>query len=549
MPFYPELNYVTISSVMSKVWKIISSNKEPISSSEELVEILLQNRGVKTEKEKEEFLNPNLSDFEKDLDIPGIATAKKRILKAIENQELIIVYGDYDVDGVCGAAILYHGLTSLGAKVLPYIPHREKEGYGLSETGILDAKGKGAGLIVTIDHGIVALEQARFIKSVGIDLIITDHHIALDEKPEALSIIHSTKICGAAVGWCLVRQMVSESFAEELLDLVAIATICDLLPLTSVNRALVKTGLKKLNQTKRVGLLALIRESKLEIGELGTYEVGHILGPRINAIGRMEHAIDALRLLCTKDIEKSRTIARILTEANDNKKQLTADAISEAKQMIGKDKKILILHSENWIPGIIGLVAGRISDEYSLPAIVISKGELESKGSARSVDGLDIVEIIRRCSDLLIDVGGHPKAAGFTIETSKIEIFQKRLEEDIDVVNLIQDQELEIDALVNPTKVSKKMVTDLVKLEPTGIGNPKPLLASMNMKISGIKAVGNGQHLKFKADSIDVIAFSLGPLKDILKEGQFVNLAYFLEINRFNGFEGLQLKVIDLQSA
>lgn len=529
-----------------KTWQI-----KPFFS-DDPVEQLLFNRGLKKPEEIEAFFNPKLDSFTKDLDISGIATAKKRILQAVENKELIIVFGDYDVDGTCGTAILYNGLTTLGAKTLPYIPHREKEGYGLSKEGLQYAKDQGASLVITVDNGIVALEPAKFAKEIGLDLIITDHHVALDEKPQSLAIIHSTKMCGAAVGWCLVRALIGKERADELLDLVAIATVGDMMPLLDVNRALVYEGLKVLNKTKRPGLKALIVDAGLLLGGVDTYQIGHILGPRINAIGRLEHAMDSVRLLCTKDVEKAQRLSKLLCETNDQKKKLTVEAITQAKEMIvesgavSKKKKILILSSTNWIPGIIGLVAARISEEYRVPALVISQRETHSKGSARSVDGLDIVETIRKCSDLLIDVGGHPKAAGFTIETTKIEELKTRLEQMMDVVELDQTEKLEIEMVLPAKLLTKKLLSDLSRFEPTGMSNQKPVLASMNMKVSGIRTVGKGQHLKLKADNIDAIAFSFGNLNSLIREGQLINIAYSLELNSYNGTETLQLKVVDI---
>lgn len=528
-----------------KAWQI----KPKVS--DDLVKQLLFNRGLKTEQEIKQFFNPQLKDFEKELSLAGIAAAKKRILKAVEDKELIIVFGDYDVDGVCGTAILYHGLTAAGAKVLPYIPHREKEGYGLSKEGLQYAKDQGASLVITVDNGIVALEPAKFAKEISLDLIITDHHVSLEEKPEALSIIHSTKLCGAAVGWCLVRELVQKELSQELLDLAAIATIGDLVPLVGVNRALVCEGLKVLNSSNRSGLKALISDAGLKLGLIDAYQIGHVLGPRLNAIGRLEHAMDSVRLLCTKDSEKARRLSRLLCQANEQKKKLTVEAITQARQMLAdktavKEKKILIIHSPEWIPGIIGLVAARVSEEYRVPAVVISQGEVYSKGSARSVDGLDIVSTIRECSDVLLDVGGHPKAAGFTLQTSRIEEFKTKLEQTVAVMEVDSEEKLEVEAVVEAKLLSKKLLADLNRFEPTGSVNPKPLLASMNMRLSQIKTVGGGQHLKFKADGIDAIAFSLGNLSSLLQEGQLVNIAYYLEVDNYNGVDKLQMKVVDI---
>ncbi|MDO8498889.1 MAG: single-stranded-DNA-specific exonuclease RecJ [bacterium] len=537
---------------MPKVWKVSPKH------SDDLLEQLLVNRGLKNKSEIERFLHPKLEDYEEDFKIPGIEEAKKRILQAVKEQELIIIYGDYDVDGVCGTSVLYHGLASLGAKVLPYIPHREKEGYGLSKEGLQVVKEKGAGLVITVDNGIVALEQAKFAKGLGLDLIITDHHLPLEEKPQCLALVHSTKICGTAVGWCLIKSLVSKELAEELLDLVGVATICDLVPLLEVNRALSTASLVQLNKTTRPGLLALFYEAKIALGEIDSYRVGHILGPRLNAIGRLEHAIDSVRLLCTKDKLKARNLARLLCEANDQKKQLSVQATLEAKEMIAQErglhldettkwKKIIVLQSEKWIPGIIGLIAARVAEEYHLPTVVLSIGETESKGSARSVNGLDIVETIRKCSDLLIDIGGHPKAAGFTIDTSKILDFKKKLEGLVKEVVYEDMDELLVEAEVSSKQLTKELVKELEQLEPTGVGNLRVILASQNVRISDIKTVGEGKHLKFKGDGMEAIAFSLGQLASLLEEGQLVNLAYYLEINKFNGQEKLQLKVVELQ--
>ncbi|MDD2822846.1 MAG: single-stranded-DNA-specific exonuclease RecJ [Candidatus Daviesbacteria bacterium] len=528
-----------------KTWKIAPQKfDDPIKQ-------LLYNRGIKTEIEVNKFFHPKLENFEKDFKIAGLEKAKKRILDAIKNDELIVVFGDYDADGVCSLAVMYYAITELGGKFLPYIPHRDKEGYGLSKVGLDYAKEQGAGLVITVDNGIVALEQAKYAKEIGLDLIITDHHLPQDTLPGAYAIVHSTTFCGAGVAWCLVRTMVEESLSNNLLDIVAIATVCDMVPLIGVNRFLVKEGLKKLNHTTKAGLIALIIESGLTKGEIATYHIGHIIGPRINALGRIDHAMDSLRLLCTKDSTKARTIAKHLSEANEQKKLLTIEAIYEAKEIINqtdKQKKIIIVHSEKWIAGIMGLVAGRLVEEYAVPVIAISCETGIAKGSARSTNDVNIVEVIRKCDDLLIAVGGHPKAAGFSIETEKIGEFRQRMEELLENGGVISEGEVvNIDAILAPKQITKKLISDLDEFEPTGVENPKPLLASLNIPVSDIKTVGQGKHLKFKAAGLDAIAFGMGEISDQIKNGQEINVAYQLELNTFNGTEKLQLKVVDLK--
>ncbi len=522
-------------------WKILPKR------SDDITEQLLINRGIKTPKEKEQFFNPKISDYEKDLNISGIGKAQARINKAIKNNELIIVYGDYDVDGICGCAILYKALTSMGAKALPYIPHREKEGYGLSKLGLEFARDSGATVVITVDNGIVAIPQAKFAKEIGLDLIITDHHIPLEKKPDAYAIVYSTKMCGAAVAWCLVREVIKKELAHELLQFVAMATVCDLMPLVGLNRAFVSEGLKVLQRTTNIGLLALINESGISLDEISSYEIGHILGPRLNAMGRLEHAIDSLRLLCTKDPAKAKGLAKLLSKTNTERQKMTIDAVEQAKLLIDTQNNIHVLSSKDWSPGIIGLIAGRITQEYYRPTIAISLGKEISKGSARSINGINIVEVIRKHADILVDVGGHPRAAGFSILTKNIDGFKKRLEELVITLPDEVEQVLEIEAEIKVNKLTKDLVDDLKKFEPFGFGNPRPIFTTDAVQISDIRTVGEGKHLKFKADGLDAIAFGMGDLANTLTNGQSIDLAYTPEIDSYNGNEKLQLKVKDIR--
>ncbi|OGE37365.1 single-stranded-DNA-specific exonuclease RecJ [Candidatus Daviesbacteria bacterium RIFCSPLOWO2_01_FULL_39_12] len=522
------------------LWKI--SPKK----SDDIIEQLMINRNLTLKEDQEKFFNPKLTCFEKDLDIPGIKKAQQRILKAIKENELILIFGDYDVDGICGSAILYKALTSLGAKVLPYIPHREKEGYGLSKLGLEFARDSGASLVITVDNGIVALNQAEFAKELGLDLIITDHHLPLDKKPDAYETVHSTKMCGAAVGWCLIRDIIKKELAHDLLQFVALATVCDVMPLLELNRAFLVEGLKVLNRTTNFGLLALINQASISLGEISTYEVGHILGPRLNAMGRLEHAIDSLRLLCTKDPQKANRLAKLLSETNTTRQEMTLNSLEQAKTLIDKSKKIHVLAHSEWSAGIIGLIAGRIADEYYRPAIAISIGQEVSKGSARSIDGINIVEVIRKCSDILIDVGGHPGAAGFSIKTKHIEIFKRKVEEY--VVDLPQTEPvLQIDAQINVIQITKRLVEQIKKFEPFGFKNPRPVFVTRNPAVSDIRTVGDGKHLKCKVNGFDAIAFGMGEMQNMLQNQRIIDLAFTPEIDTYNGFEKIQLKVKDIK--
>ena len=536
MSFYSLDAYVTIAFTVN--WKILPKH------SDDLIEQFLINRGIKTEAEKEKFFSGRLTDFEKELNLPGIPKAKARIEKAIKDGELIIAFGDYDVDGIAGAAVLYMGLTKLGAKVLPYIPHREKEGYGLSKLGLEFARDSGASVVVTTDTGIVAYEAAEYAKSLGLDLIITDHHQTGGKLPNAFAVVHSLQMCGAAVTWSLFRD-------ESLLDYVALATVSDMIPLVGVNRVIVVEGLKRLNRTNRVGLKALFADAELELGNISSYEMGHVIAPRLNAMGRLEHAIDSLRLLCTKDSVKAKKLAQLVSETNEQRKALTGAAVEEAKLMIvGSTKKIHVLFSNNWSSGIVGLVAGRICEETGCSTVAIAEGLEYSKGSARAGKGEDIVKLLRQCGDLLEAVGGHSGAAGFTIKTRNIEEFKKKLESLINYSSTEPQANgeviLEVEAEVKSGELNLDLVKKLDKLEPFGIDNPRPILATLHMKVSDLRTVGNGKHLKGKVDGKDFIAFNMGGM--VLSNGQLVNLAYTLEADKWDGRQKLQLKVRDIQT-
>ncbi len=508
-----------------KKWQISSPQ------SEDIIENICFLRGLKTKSAQVEFSRPTKQTYLKIFDIKNIEIAKKRIEQAIKNQELIFVNGDYDVDGICGAAILYLGLTRMGAKVLPYLPHREKEGYGISRIGLDYAKEKGAKLIISVDCGIVDFGSAEYAKSLGLELIITDHHQAMSKKPHALTIVHSVKMCGSAVAWCLIRD-------DELLDLVAIATVADMMPMLGVNRWFVREGIKKLQVTQNLGLKTLIEQ----VGE----DIGHAIAPRLNAVGRLDSAMDALRLLCTKSPVRAKELVVKLNEVNLKRQQLTIDAVVSARLMVLEEKKIYVLSNQDWHPGIIGLVAGKIMEETGRPTIAIAKGEKFSRGSARSTNGINIIDIIRQCEDILSAVGGHPGAAGFTILTEKITEFEMRITKLIRQKPQPEEVILQIDAKLDLQDLTLDLAKKLQDFEPYGISNPKPIFASFGAKISAIKTVGSSKHLKFKVGGIDAIAFGKGDLAASLKDGQKIDLAYSLEINSFRGHDTVQVLIKDL---
>jgi single-stranded-DNA-specific exonuclease len=579
---------------------IIQSSKFKVDN---LIKALLANRGIKTKKEIESFLNPKLSEVTiQSVKINKIQIEKaiRRIEKAIKNKEKIIVFGDYDVDGVCGSAILWETLNSKGADVLPYIPSRFDEGYGLSMNGISNLKSQisNVKLIITVDNGIVAHEAVDFANKNGIDVIITDHHVPSKKLPDALAIVHTTALCGAGVAWLLAQKLgalrgpvrsfpvplsskrapfsplasahsrltdlravgnlsTSATPHDNSLELVALATIADLVPLTGANRVLVYFGIQKLRETKRPGLLALINKAGIKKEEIDTYEIGHILAPRLNAMGRLASAMDSLRLICTKDEQKAENLAEVLNQTNLERQQITQEALLHAKSKIGAEglKNLIFIADESYQQGIVGLVAGRMVEEYYLPSIIISKGEKYSKASARSVKGFNIVEFLRSASDLLVDVGGHPMAAGFTVETSKLELLEKKLFEN--ARKLLKKKHLErylrIDCELDPLLVNYETYSQVQKLAPFGMANPEPTFLTKNLVVSDVRIVGkDGKHLKLKLIAngsslmVSGIAFGMGE-KNKLKIEDKVDVVYTMENNDWNGYKNIELKIKDLK--
>lgn len=533
-----------------KRWDIVNKSK-----GEDIIKILLENRGLTTKKDIEFFLNPpdpsKLTPSDVGIDKTSLSKAIKRIQKAIGDKESIVVYADYDADGITAGAIMWEALHSLGANIMPYIPHRVEEGYGLSIKGIDAVREQyDPSLIITVDHGITAWEKVEYAKKQRIDVIVTDHHVKPKKLPDC-TIVHTTKLSGAGVSWFLARELTSFSS----LELAAIGTIADMMPLTGPNRSIVKYGVTAINITTRVGLDALIADAGLTKGALDVYTVSHALAPRLNAAGRLEHAMDALRLICTKQEVKARLLAGKLGMTNRERQKLTLDTTVHALQGLSLLKqgetlrKLLFVVHESYNQGVIGLVAGKLVEEYYRPAIVVSKGETFSKASARSINGFNIVEAIRSCSDILVDVGGHPMAAGFTVETKNLAVLQKRLEK-------LTEKELDKDKLTRTLKIDAEIPLELVtsdlykqlqQLQPFGFGNPEPVFATRNVTVTESRLVGaDGKHLKLRLSSIDAIAFNFGSLYGKIKPDVPIDIAYTIDMNTWNGNSRLQLKVKDI---
>lgn len=560
-----------------KKWEILKQFRIKNSEFriEDLINALLMNREIKTKKQRNDFLSPPdpyaLNSHDVDIDSRQLKEATRRIQKAIDKKESIVVYADYDADGITAGAILWETLHSLGATVMPYIPHRVDEGYGLSIKGIDAVREQfDPSLIITVDHGITAWEKVAYANKLGIDVIITDHHVKPKKLPDCI-IVHTTTLSGAGVSWFLSKELIKHSSfsihhsaLNDHVALAAIGTIADMVPLVGPNRSIAKYGLAAINKTNRVGLEALIEDAHVLKGTLGTYEVSHMLAPRLNAMGRIEHALDALRLLCTKQKVKATLLAQKLGLTNKERQQMTIDTTVHAKNLVEtrdsrlETRKLLFVIHESYNQGVIGLVAGKLVEEYYRPAIVVAKGEKYSKASARSIAGFNIVEAIRSCSDILVDVGGHPMAAGFTVETKHLKTLQKRLEvlaeKELDEEALTRT--LRIDAEISLEFATEELWQKLRDFEPFGFGNPEPVFVTRAVKVVDTRLVGNeGKHLKLRISnlesrvSIDAIAFNLGNLSGKLKPGTSIDVAYTIDMNAWNGDKKLQLKIRDIHIA
>jgi len=556
---------------MDKKWQVVKRLQTTAGRVDEttVINTLLENRAIKDpdyffKPPKVEEILDGLDTFFLDLNINQLKKASKRVKKALTNGEKVAIWGDYDVDGICSTAVLWQVLHDLGVNVTPYIPDRFSEGYGLNTEGIKKLKDNGVRLIITVDSGITAAEEVASAVDLGIDVIVTDHHIKPKNLPKAHSIVHTTNLCGTGVAWVLSAQLAkSKRKVTQLLDLVAIATVADMQPLTGANRSLVKEGFKVLNRLERPGLAALVEASHLEKGSLGSYAAGWILGPRINAVGRAGEIsggltlnLEALRLLCTNNITQARELAHVLSAANLKRRSLT-ESVMEAALTKVEGKGLIVVFEDGWHEGVIGLVAGRLVTEYGRPAVVIAKGEEFSKGSARSINGLDILKVLRENKNLLEDVGGHEAAAGFTVRNENLDQFISDLKSSTrEAISRLDPRPiLKIDMELPLDNLTYSLVNALEDFKPYGMGNPEPLFVAWNVDVISSRFVGKDKtHLKLNlAPGFEAIWF--GALKKLerqgrsgrLSRGDRVSVVFAPNREKWKGKEKLVLKITDLK--
>jgi len=546
-----------------------------------LAQVLI-NRGVTDEAKAQSFLAPKLVDLIAPEEMPGATKAAQRILQAVANNEKIAIYGDYDVDGITSVTILWHLLTIMEAQVEYYIPHRIDEGYGLNDNAIKQLAETGVDLIITVDCGINAFAAANLAAGLGVDLIITDHHQIADGKlPTATAVVHplleesydNPHSCGAMVAfklaWAVIKQNLGNrqtppELRQYLLNattLAAIGTIADVVDLRGENRVLTSYGLKALPQSKLTGILALIQSSGLGEQAIDSYHIAFRLAPMLNAAGRMGHARLAVELLTSDSEMRCTQIAEYLKEQNKLRQKCQRDIYKQARELVTlkgynhPDRKTIVLASDTWHSGVIGIVASRIVEDYCRPAILINSQEKICAGSARSLPGFNMHEAIGACSELLEGFGGHEMAAGLRIQNEKIDEFADAFEE-YALENLKEEllvSTLKIDALCNIGGFNQNVIKQLGLLDPSGQGNRKPVFATKGVRlIAPPRTVGaKGDHLQLSirdnTGSVRCIGFNMGRLEKKLQEVESFSVAYEPKMNHYNGNSTVQFVLEDIQ--
>lgn len=533
---------------------------------------VLINRGMHTEAKAGYFLEPKLSNLTDPRNMPDAIKAAKRVLLAKERGEKIFVYGDYDVDGVTGTAILVETLNFLGVDPTYYIPHRYDEGYGLNNEAIKEIKASGGDLIVTVDCGVSNDEEIKFARSLGLEVIVTDHHNPPKKLPDAYATVNpklgkrddpARELSGAGVAfkfaWALLREAgIQESgMLLSLLDLTCLGTIADVVPLVDENRILASQGLASVSSRRRLGLRALLEAANIN-GRVGTREVNFGLAPRINAAGRLEHASYAIDLLLSKDENAARALAEKLNKINVKRQGIGSDIQEEvflALKTRPADGTLIILDGKGWHPGVIGIVASQVVDQFYRPAVLISVTDGVGRGSARSVDGFNIFELLQTCKDLFIDFGGHEFAAGFEIDSKDIEELKGRLKSESSKRIRPEDLEprLQIDCEIEGRDISLGLVNGLEALSPFGKGNSEPVFMTRGLRLTESRRVGDGSHLKAKFTdgrvTLETIGFGLGGAFPNLNYSSSYDIAYELRSSQWNGYESAELRLIDLKEA
>lgn len=562
---------------MNKEWKIYEVDEkkiEEISSKynlNKLISTILANRNITTEEEIRLFLSPTRKDFHNPFLIKDMEKSVERIIKAIENNEKVTIYGDYDVDGITSITVLKSFLKDRGLETSQYIPNRLNEGYGLNNNAIEKIKQQGCDLMITVDCGISAINEINYASSLGIETIITDHHEPGNEIPKAFAVIDNKRkdskypfreLAGVGVVFKLIQAIgiklgLKEEEYLKYLDIVCVGTISDIVPLVDENRVIAKLGLMLIRQTRNIGLKSIIDTSGYT--KIDSNSISFGIAPRINACGRMGKAEDALELFLSKNYNEVSELAKKLNDYNklrqDTEKEIYENAIKQIEQNKLDKNNSIIVGGHNWHHGVIGIVSSKITEMYFKPSILLSFEEDGiGTGSGRSIPGFDLHEALTKCLGSVEKFGGHSMAVGLTVKREKFEEFKKEFEQIATKSNVSEIiPVINIDAKIDFSAINKDMVESLKQLEPFGEGNKMPVFVFKNLKIDSIRALSEGKHLKLTLKEgstvVNAIGFNIGNLADEYRIGDKIDVVGVLEVNNFNGVESLQINIKDIMRA
>lgn len=538
----------------------------------QVISQILVNRGIDNASDMKQFFYPSLDDLSDPMELEGIPKAVERIIKALAKREKIIIFGDYDVDGITATALLYLVMNRFGANALYYLPDRMDEGYGLSRSGIDLAADKGVSLLISVDCGITGIEEVEYAKTRGMDCIITDHHEPGENLPDAYALVDPKlsetssvhDLAGVGVAFKLAHalfEQLGESKTElyEHLDLVGLGTIADIVPLTGENRILAKFGLRQLESTKKPGLKSLLQVTGLWGNELYSWNVVFVLAPRLNAVGRIGSAESAFELLTTFDHTRAIQMARFLDEENKKRKKLDEQIFAEAIEMVEKtcdleNDRAIVLESDDWHVGVIGIVASRLVERYHRPTVLVSTSDGTGQGSARSIPTFHLLDAVKNSSDYLIKYGGHKYAAGLCIDPEQIvgfrDSFVKVANEQLTPEDMIP--RLKLDAQLDAEEISMDLLNWLKLFSPYGPKNMRPVFLLEKAEIIRPTKIVGKNHLKFKVINskrgFDAIGFGMGDMKTKVDNAiEPVHLAFVVESNNYYGYPQVQLRLKDIK--
>jgi len=532
---------------------------------------LLIHRGYDNADAAKQFLRPRLGQLHDGVAMKSLDTAVERLARAVRGGELIMIHGDYDVDGICSTTLLMRAIRGFGGNVAPFIPNRMTDGYDVGPAGVHHAIDMGAKVVVTCDCGTSALEPVAALNAAGIDVVISDHHLSRGEMAPSLALLNPRRpdceypdkdLAAVGVAFKLALALahelkVSDAFIWKMLDLVALATVADVAALRGENRVFVRYGMKMISETENLGLRALLRSSGMDGKPLTAGRIGFTLAPRLNAAGRLGHALRGVELLLTDSEHEANVIARELEELNQRRQSLDRATLDEARAMaepMVKNGAIgLVLAKEGWHPGVVGIVASRIVEEFCRPAVLVAMDGATGKGSGRSVGGFDLHSALGECADLLLRFGGHRAAAGVTVAADKLDAFTRRFDEVARARLSIDDlvPELRVDAEIELNQDTLDMESMLRHFEPFGVGNPSPVFAARNVTVVAAPRVVGRDGLKLtllgrSGTQLEAIGWGMAAMAPSISAGSALDVAFRLERDEYRGVSRLQARLADV---